>query len=1662
MKSGAIRTAVYASAVLFMCAAVCEGQIAGAPFFDGFESGSLSNAWSPVSTGYGRIRVISSSEPASGTYHACLDSSSAGQYGLNELVLTADLAGESNVHFSCAVASFGEETEWMPSQFSGSTNADGIAVSDDGTNWHKVLQLPFASTSPYTNIVIDISSFAAANGLTLNSQFKIKLQQYDNYSIPTDGICFDNVWLYDAAASADLEVQISDSGDPDTVGSNVTYTVVVFNNGPAASADAAVTNVLPAGAVFVSATTSHGTCTQVGSIVSCDLGTLDPASAATVSVTVTASSEGILTNQASVATSVLDPDASNNADSETTLIDLRGGDIQFLDAAYGVEESHGTLQILVSRTNRLYGEVTVDYGSVDGGATAGSDFLFASGTLVFSNGVSEQLIEVNILNDSANEPTESFSVVLSNAMYGAAVSSPGTAVVSIRDNDGVASFPFDTGFESGGFSNYWDIYSLDDGVQVRDTQAPHGGTRHVAMESGATLGNYFQPAEMTLTVDLSGRSGVYLGFWHRKQQYEWDDPMSDLFSNREWSDGVAISTDGVIWNKAQGLTFAEGASTNYQYFEVYLDDLVASNALTFTSTFMVRFQEWATYVWPWYGVAFDDIRLFGKSGKLRFGATNYLAAESRGICTIEVVRVEGAQGEISVAYSATNGSAVAGIDYTPGTGTLVFAEGVLSQSFAVVILDNHDDETDRAVDLTLFDATGGAVLASPSNAVLTILDDDGPGAFRFSSQLYSVGEEAGTAVVTVVRSGGTNGVVSVDFATMNGTAIAGSDYSATNGTLTFANGVESGTLRLIILDDFSPESNETFTVSLSNPIGGATLGSPTTAVFTIVDDELSCFQGFEDSPEDNWDYVEIDGAAVIQITTLRSRTGTHSLRLTGSNSQNADPYIEFQNVDISGHVNVRLSVGFSASGPDVDDDLYLDISYDNGVTWNGEGTIKLVDGYSNANIPFDGTHDSDPGTVSTNPYVVNVPDDKTQIAVRLRFDEKSGSNASIDDYFVDDVRLFFIPSGQPPSIEPVLDAEVAVSNLLTFTVTAAQLDSDLVVVSASNLPPGAVFNPATNLVSVTNTFTFIPSLAQADMTYTTTFFAVDDDGGDAESVIITVRDKVVRFTSSKSSVEEGEDVTLAAFISRAADAVVHIGSSGRAIQGSDFTFSATTLTFSASGTTQLSFAVSATDDLAPEGPEVTSLSLAPTGDAYVPPTNGFDLCILDNDSFTLASANLTSGGLQYRDAGMRILKSLNADIIGIQEWVVTNAGGHREFVDLVCGTNYGYYVESGGLPNGVISRWPITASGEWDDPLLSDRDFAWATIDIPGSKELTVVSVHFYFSGGAGQREDEARSLTNYLAQAGFGPDDLVVMCGDLNSQTRGEAVVNVLTNVLTDERKPADQFDIEFTNQNRDKPYDYVMPNGLLNGFHLPLHFEGEEFAEGMVFDTRLWANPPDPVRTNDSGSALMQHMAVMKLFSVGGTLLIDVQAGPNGMVSPPGAVVPFGSNVTFVVAADEYYEIASVRTNGLVSSGAPGHRTYTNIWTNITANGLLQADFAERLAVYDTPHWWLATHGWTSDFDNAATADVDNDGHQAWQEFRAKTGPTDSSSVLRITGQTGSKIRWSSESNVTYIIHKSTNQFSSFTTVESGISATPSENVFTDGVQGAESAIYWIEVDW
>jgi hypothetical protein len=147
-----------------------------------------------------------------------------------------------------------------------------------------------------------------------------------------------------------------------------------------------------------------------------------------------------------------------------------------------------------------------------------------------------------------------------------------------------------------------------------------------------------------------------------------------------------------------------------------------------------------------------------------------------------------------------------------------------------------DIATAQNVPVTMVNPTPGGGTSTPLTFTVGAATTS---VLQLSAATYGVGESGGTATITVTRTGGTTGAVGISFATSNGTATAGSDYTAVSQTVSFADGETTKTVSITILPDTLVEGNETVNLTLSNPTGGATLGSPSTGVLMITDDDTN-------------------------------------------------------------------------------------------------------------------------------------------------------------------------------------------------------------------------------------------------------------------------------------------------------------------------------------------------------------------------------------------------------------------------------------------------------------------------------------------------------------------------------------------------------------------------------------------------------------------------------------------------------------------------------------------------------------------------------------------------------------------------------------------------------------------------------------------------------
>jgi len=229
--------------------------------------------------------------------------------------------------------------------------------------------------------------------------------------------------------------------------------------------------------------------------------------------------------------------------------------------------------------------------------------------------------------------------------------------------------------------------------------------------------------------------------------------------------------------------------------------------------------------------------IYDNEGPPSLVVTDVSGAEASGTISFSVLLTNASGTTVSVDYATADGSAIAGSDYTATSGTLTFTPGQTSKTVPVTIANDALAEDDETFTLNLSNATGGIAIAD-AQGVGTIVNDDLDPTVSVGNASVVEGDIGTTTLsLPVTLSGPSGREVDVDYATSDGTATAGSDYSATSGTLVFAAGETSKQIDVTVTGDLWVESNETLSVTLSSPFN-ADLGT-SVATGTITNDDAN-------------------------------------------------------------------------------------------------------------------------------------------------------------------------------------------------------------------------------------------------------------------------------------------------------------------------------------------------------------------------------------------------------------------------------------------------------------------------------------------------------------------------------------------------------------------------------------------------------------------------------------------------------------------------------------------------------------------------------------------------------------------------------------------------------------------------------------------------------
>jgi hypothetical protein len=473
--------------------------------------------------------------------------------------------------------------------------------------------------------------------------------------------------------------------------------------------------------------------------------------------------------------------------------------------------------------------VTVQYGTANGTAAAGSDYTATAGTLTFTPGITALSIDIPVVGDTTSEATETFVVNLSSPTNAVLGDAQGVGTIVNDDSSGPTAVTFQIGAgaddvneDNGAFaadgSDVWVgstavAATAFTGLRFTNITIPQGATITSArlelqsvspqwlttafefgMEAAANSAAFStasRPSQRTLLAPRVAHQSD--SQWLANTWYQLDElaPLLQAVVNQPaWVPGNAVA----VVVRGNGQAWAR------KFAHAYESDPARAARL------VVTYAGQGPPPPPTPSLSINDVTLVeGQSGSQVATFTVSLSAASAQTVTVN--------------YATANATATAGSDYTATSGTLTFTPGATTRTVSVTVLGDTLVEPTETFTVGLT-ASANATIADGSG-LGTIANDDAPPvpAIAISDVTQAEGN-SGSSVLSfaVTLSAASAQSVSVNYATANGTATAGTDYTAASGTLVFAPGIVAQTIAVTAFGDTTVEPTETLVVNLGTPI----------------------------------------------------------------------------------------------------------------------------------------------------------------------------------------------------------------------------------------------------------------------------------------------------------------------------------------------------------------------------------------------------------------------------------------------------------------------------------------------------------------------------------------------------------------------------------------------------------------------------------------------------------------------------------------------------------------------------------------------------------------------------------------------------------------------------------------------------------------------------
>lgn len=630
------------------------------------------------------------------------------------------------------------------------------------------------------------------------------------------------------------------------------------------------------------------------------------------------------------------------------------GVIQFSEPVYYFNEGNMMASVLVTRTGGNSGDVSATVTVNPQTATLNADFI-PPGVLTvnFGNGISApQLLTFQIVQDAIQEGDEFFQLALGSPTNGASIGTQATTTVHIVDDDtaGVLQFSEPHYFynegtlnaqvwvtRTGGNNNLVGAtvtvnqqtasQNLDFTVPVQLTvQFPDGDAAPRSL-TFPILADNLQEGEETFNLILGNPTGgASIGTQSNTTVHIIDD---DVAGTIQFSAPQYFFHEGNM--QAQVLVTRTGGSSNTVSATVTVnaqtatlnDDFVPPGLLTVTFGNGVTTPQILTFQIPedtlQEGDEFFQLVLANPTngaslgaqsittvhiidddvpGSVQFSQPEYFFVEGNLMANVLVTRTGGSSGDVSALVTVNPQTATLNADFVPPQNLLVeFADGVAAPfTLTFQIPQDVIQEGGEFFQLVLGSPTGGVTIGNPNPTTVHIIDDDVAGVLQFSEPDYYFVEGNLMAQVFVTRVGGSSGPVGATVTVSPGTATEGADFTSPPAPITVDfNDGETAPQAVVfqIEQDTLQEGEEFFTLILSNPTGGASLGNPWTALVHIIDDDTAGVIRFSAA---TYTFKETVGSAIVFVNREGGNSGPVSVHYATSNGTATSPE-DYSNVE---------------------------------------------------------------------------------------------------------------------------------------------------------------------------------------------------------------------------------------------------------------------------------------------------------------------------------------------------------------------------------------------------------------------------------------------------------------------------------------------------------------------------------------------------------------------------------------------------------------------------------------------------------------------------------------------------------------------------------------------------------------------------------------------